>query len=407
MKVIFSQRCTNKKIEVVERKGVGHPDTLSDHLAEYLSVNYSNFTLKKFGAVLHHNFDKVGLLGGKSSVQFGSGKVISPIRVLINGRASFSFGEETFDVWKMLNDWTKEFLLSRFPTLNAENDILCINNLSTASSPGQQKDNTNKSARNFWFQPRTLEDLPEFKQLFSNDTSVGVGFAPYSLLENLVLEIENTLNSHEYKIENQWIGSDIKLMGVREDENFFITMCIPQIADNVLDTEMYFKNLKKAKNDIYQISYKLGINKLELNINTRDSVEKNEFYLTAIGSSIESGDEGLVGRGNRVNKLITPNRIMCMEGAAGKNPVYHIGKVYHLFAHKLANEIYANFGLENSISMISQSGRDLNDPWIVSVEFIVDVDDVLKEKIEDFVNLKIKNMHQITEDILSFKYPIA
>lgn len=407
MKVLFSKNCLNKKFEVVERKGVGHPDTLSDHLAEYLSVNYSNFTLKKFGAVLHHNFDKVGLLGGKSSVQFGSGKVTSPIRVLINGRVSFAFGEESFDVWKMLNDWTKEFLLSRFPTLNTETDILCINNLSTASSPGQQKDNTNKSARNFWFQPRTLEDLPELKQLFSNDTSVGVGFAPYSLLENLVLEIENTLTSNEYKIENDWIGSDIKLMGVREDEDFFITMCIPQIAEKVLNIEMYFSNLEKAKNDIKQIASRLGINKLELNVNTRDSVEKNEFYLTAIGSSIESGDEGLVGRGNRVNKLITPNRIMCMEGAAGKNPVYHIGKVYHLFAHKLANEIYVNFGLENSISIISQSGRDLNDPWIVSLEFVVEVDDVLKEKIENFVNLKIKSIHQITEDILLFKYPIA
>jgi S-adenosylmethionine synthetase len=376
-------------------------------LAEYLSVNYSNFTLKKFGAVLHHNFDKVGLLGGKSSVQFGSGKIISPIRVLMNGRASFSFGEETFDVWKMLHDWTKEFLLKKFPTLNPETDILCINNLSIASSPGQQKDNKNKSARNFWFQPRALEDLPELKQLFSNDTSVGVGFAPYSLLEKLVLEIEDTLNSYTYKKENDWIGSDIKIMGVRENDDFFVTMCIPQIADKVLNAEMYFNNLKKAKNDIRNIAYGLGIKNFELNVNTRDSVEKNEFYLTAIGSSIESGDEGLVGRGNRVNQLITPNRIMCMEGAAGKNPVYHIGKVYHLFAHKLANEIYNNFGLANSISIISQSGRDLNDPWIVSLEFTIDVDDKVREKVENFVYLNIKNIHEITEDILSFKYPIA
>ena len=96
-----------------------------------------------------------------------------------------------------------------------------------------------------------------------------------------------------------------------------------------------------------------------------------------------------------------------MEGAAGKNPVYHIGKVYHLFAHKLANEIYVDFGLENSISIISQSGRDLNDPWIVSLEFTGDIDSVLKEKIEDYVTLKIKNINKITEDILLFKYPIA
>lgn len=407
MKVFFSKNTANEDFEVVERKGIGHPDTLSDHLAEYLSVNYSNFTLKNFGAVLHHNFDKVGLLGGKSSVKFGSGKLTSPIRVLINGRASFSFGDTQFDVWKMLTDWTKEFFQKKFPNINPEIDIILFNNLSTASSPGQQKDNTNKSARNFWFQPRTLDDLPELKQLFSNDTSLGVGYAPYSKLQQLVLNIEDTLNGEEYKKDNVWIGSDIKIMGVREKDKFFITICISQIAVHVPNVESYINNLHKAKLDIFEIAKKLDINSLELNVNTRDSVEKNEFYLTAIGSSIESGDEGLVGRGNRINRLITPNRIMSMEGAAGKNPVYHIGKVYHLYAHKLAHRIYEKYALENSISIISQSGRDLDDPWFVSIEINKSIKDSIKNDIELFVKSEMKNVKSITDDILSFKYPIA
>jgi len=407
MKILFSKNQINQTFEVVERKGVGHPDTLSDHLAEYLSVQYSNFTINKFGVILHHNFDKVGLLGGKSSVKFGSGKLTSPIRVLINGRASFSFGGENFDVWQMLVDWTKKFLVNKLPNINPEIDIVCINNLSTASSPGQQKDNASKSARNFWFQPRSLEDLPELKQPFSNDTSVGVGFAPYSKLETFVLNIEDTLNDFEYKKNNIWIGSDIKIMGAREGENFYITMCVPQIADYVPDAETYLRNLSKVKNDINVIALQLGINNLELNVNTRDSVEKNEFYLTATGSSIESGDEGLVGRGNRVNRLITPNRIMCIEGAAGKNPIYHIGKVYHLFANNLANKIYEKFGLENAISVISQSGRDLNDPWIISIETTEELGNNIKKDIEIFIKNEINNIKGITKDILLFKYPIA
>lgn len=407
MKIIFSNNSYNKDFEVVERKGLGHPDTLSDHLAEYLSVMYSRFTLEKYGAVLHHNFDKVGMLGGKSLVKFGAGKLISPIRVLINGRASFSFGGDSFDVFDMLVGWSKEFFKNKFPNIDTEKDLLFFNNLSTASSPGQQEDNSEMSARNFWFQPRTLGDLPEVKKLFSNDTSLGVGFAPYSVLEKIVLEIEDTLNSSVYKMSNPWIGSDIKIMGVRDMDKLFITMCIPQLADFVNSAQEYKNNIEKARGDINNIFKINNISVYELNINTRDSEEKNEFYLTAIGSSIESGDEGLVGRGNRINRLITPNRIMSMEGAAGKNPVYHIGKVYHLFAHKLSHEIFEKFGIENSLSIVSQSGRDLNDPWIISCECTQPLGDNKKQLVENFMRNNIQNIKEITKEILAFKYPIA
>jgi S-adenosylmethionine synthetase len=89
-----------KNIEIIERKGFGHPDTLSDALAERLSANYSWYTLEKFGVILHHNFDKVGLLGGSSSVKFGDGKMVDPIRVLLNGRASLKFGVEEIPLRK-------------------------------------------------------------------------------------------------------------------------------------------------------------------------------------------------------------------------------------------------------------------------------------------------------------------
>src|SRR5207247_891041 len=75
-------------VTIVERKGWGHPDTLADHLAEQLSTTYSRYTLEHVGAVLHHNFDKLALLGGACEVRYGGGRMLGPVRVLVNGRAA-------------------------------------------------------------------------------------------------------------------------------------------------------------------------------------------------------------------------------------------------------------------------------------------------------------------------------
>ena len=174
--------------EFVERKGKGHPDTLSDSLAEFLSAHYSQYTKEKFGAVLHHNFDKVGLLGGASDVGFGYGKLTKPIRVLLNGRASSKFGEHIIPVENLLKKWTTQFLTRELPI--TEEKVEFHYNLSTQSSPGktEEENNKKKSSRKYWFEPRGLEDIPELHKLFSNDTSMGVGFFPFSKLESYACE---------------------------------------------------------------------------------------------------------------------------------------------------------------------------------------------------------------------------
>lgn len=388
--------------EFVERKGIGHPDTLSDALAEKLSINYSNYTLKKFGAVLHHNFDKVGLLGGASYVAFGKGYLIKPIRILLNGRASTKFGDENIPVKEMLISWSKEFMKSRFPMIDPERDLEFHYNLSNQSSPGKTEEFESTNApRKFWFEPRDLNDLPEVKKLISNDTSLGVGYAPYSRLEQLVLNIERRLNSAEYKKNNPWIGSDIKIMGFRNGNNFGITMCIPQIANHVHSVTEYKENMKKANKEILRIAKKLGVGQLELNFNTRDNFETMELYLTAIGSSIESGDEGLVGRGNRINGVISPTKPMSMEGACGKNPVYHIGKVYYVTANEISKKIYKKFNISNEVALISQSGRDLLDPWAIFVTIPENFSD--HHLITELVENEVKSIPTITKMLLSGK----
>jgi len=76
------------EVEIVERKGKGHPDSLIDGASEAVSLGLSRYYLENFGAILHHNVDKGILVGGKSEARFGAGTVIAPIYLMVAGRAT-------------------------------------------------------------------------------------------------------------------------------------------------------------------------------------------------------------------------------------------------------------------------------------------------------------------------------
>jgi S-adenosylmethionine synthetase len=389
--------------EVVERKGLGHPDTLSDALAEELSRVYSKYTLSNFKAILHHNFDKVGLLGGSSHVEFGKGYMKSPIRVLLNGRASSKFGSIKIPVKEILESTALNFLLKRFPMLNPKTDIKVCYNLSTTSSPGNVEEKSKKNfARRYWFKPRGLHDLQELKNLCSNDTSSGCAFAPLSNTEKTVLDIERRLNSDKYRKNNPWIGSDIKVMATSINGELGITICVPQIADHVPDMNSYIRNIQQVRLDIINIAKKrFNEDKVSISINTRDKINSCELYLTATGSSIESGDEGLVGRGNRINGLITPCRPMSIEGVCGKNPVYHVGKIYNIAARSIAERINKEYEKYVEVYIISQSGRFLTKPWKTII--LIENGKTDEENILSIVRSEIERMPEIKNSLLDGK----
>lgn len=324
----------DRNYEFVERKGAGHPDTLADELAEKLSINYSKYTLNNFGVILHHNFDKVGLLGGSSYVNFGEGHLTNPIRVLVNGRLSTRFGNDYIPYEKIIKETVQDYLKEKFPLLDEDKDIRIQNNLSVNSSPGKTDiESSKKGTRRNWFEPESKEDIKELKFLGSNDTSMGVGFAPLTKFEKSIITIEDSLNGDSFKQKNPWLGSDIKIMAHKLRREIDITMCIPQIGKFVKNTEEYKKNLNFIKEYVKNfLEKRFRGYKIRIHLNTRDDFETGELYLAAIGSSIESGDEGLVGRGNRINRIISQTKPYTMEGAAGKNPVYHIGKIYNYAA---------------------------------------------------------------------------
>ncbi len=391
--------------EVVERKGKGHPDTLADGLGEELSRVYSKYTLKKFGYILHHDFDKVGILGGRSQVKFGEGTLAKPITLLINCRASYSFGNEEIPLEDLLKDAARKFIFTRYPMLKKD-DVTIIYNVNPSSSPGNVNSSSKGGARKYWFNPRGPEDLPEVSKLNSNDSVIACGYAPLSIAERICLEVEQYLNSDSYKQKNKWCGTDIKLQVTKEKNKAGVTICVPQLAEYIEDIDQYVNNVAKVKQDIRDyvsknISQELDF---EVNVNTRDNIQVPELYLTAIGSSIESGDIGLVGRGNRVNGLITPNRPMSIEAPYGKNPVYHVGKLYSVASHMVARKIYEATGGYCEVFMLSQSGRAVKDPWKVMIKSGVDGKDAVIKRI---INQEIEEINDITMQIIEGKIDIV
>lgn len=328
-------------VELVERKGSGHPDTLADGVAEAISRAYSRYCLDAFGAILHHNTDKTALLGGGAEVWFGYGELTAPIQVLVNGRITAALGDQVIPVEDIVTTAVKDYLGEALPLLDTSKWVEVRTRLTQASSPGAVHGGQEEGAsRQRWFAPRSLEDLAERHRLFANDTSAGVGYAPYGMAEQLTMAVESHLSSETFKAAHPHYGTDIKLMVVRYDRQIRVTACVPQIARHTPDLDTYVGRRAQMRELIGDLAAQLAPgHRVQVTVNTRDQDHRPELYLTATGSSLESGDEGVVGRGNRANGLISMLRPWSAEGVSGKNPVYHVGKLYNLAAAEAARRL--------------------------------------------------------------------
>lgn len=356
------------EIVMVERKGWCHPDTMADQLAEGLSRAYSRYTLERFGVVLHHNFDKLCLLGGSSDVRYGSGRMLSPVRVLVNGRAARSFGGQVIPVDGLIRDFVKEFFAARLPEL--EEHVRIELNVTSNPSPGAVATGNGVPERTVWFAPRSIDDLREQRFLLANDTSLGTGWAPEHPVESFVRDLVDMLSEPgSYRSERPWLGGDVKVMAYADTDEIDLVACVPQKCGYILSREAYLINRSQVLDECRRFAReRFPATDIRIRLNNRDIPDRDELYLTYTGSSIESGDEGVVGRGNRVNGLITPLRPMNMEGANGKNPVYHAGKLYNLAAHRLAQRLHAATGDYAEVHLLSATGQRLDRPWRVVVQ---------------------------------------
>ncbi|OHB98980.1 MAG: S-adenosylmethionine synthase, partial [Planctomycetes bacterium RIFCSPHIGHO2_12_42_15] len=306
-------------IEIVERKGLGHPDTLCDRAAEELSIAFSQYYLKKFGRVLHHNIDKCLLVGGRSEVCFGGGKVTTPIHLIVVGRAVESVGNEKVPLEDISRETTHKWLRERMRCLEPEKNVVVETKIRTGSVD--------------------LRATFDSSIPLANDTSIGVGFSPLTETESLVSLTEQFLNSQEVKQAYPMVGEDIKIMGIRMYDHIKLTIAIAFISKFISSKEEYFKMKAKLLEYIQVFVKKLTTREVAITINAADNYEKDIYYLTVTGTSAECGDDGQVGRGNRANGLITPYRPMTPEATAGKNPITHTGKLYNLVANEISREL--------------------------------------------------------------------
>lgn len=383
---------------LLERKGFGHPDTLADHLAEELSRAYSRWTLEHLGAVLHHNFDKLALLGGSSQVWYGGGRMIDPVRVLVNGRATRRCGDTDVPVDDLINDTVRAFFAERLPELDAHLSIEL--NVTSNSSPGAVLARELPPERVAWFAPASIDDLRERRRLIANDTSLGTGWAPLDETEAFALDLVDRLSAPStFRVGKPWLGSDVKLMMLADNERIDVVLCVPQKSTHVSGRAAYLANCDLILEECYKsAAYRLPHHKPSFRLNARDIVERDELYLTYTGSSIESGDEGVVGRGNRVNGLITPLRPMNLEGANGKNPVYHVGKLYNLAARRIAEQLHRRFACHAEVHLVSATGQDLSSPWQTLVR--LGASDAEEHEILTIVRGVLSDFHGLTKELI-------
>lgn len=379
---------SKQEIEYVERKGKGHPDSLIDGIVETASIELSKYYLSKFDMILHHNVDKGLIIGGESDAVFGKGIIIRPIEIILAGRATSLFENIKIPIEEIVIKSTRDYLKKNTRFLDIDTEVIINSKIYPGSS----------DLNNIFLRK---SEIP-----LANDTSFGIGFAPLTETEALSLKIEQYLNSTDYKIKMPAVGEDIKVMSVRQNNEINITLAIAFIAELVNNIEDYITQKEKVQNDILKLTKDLTDKKINITINNGDSYELNNVYLTKSGLSCEAGDDGSVGRGNRINGLITPFRNMTLEAASGKNPVNHVGKIYNIMANEIASDVVKLYPQieECNVSIVSQIGRKINDPKNLRLEIIGEDIEKIKSKVIAICEETLNETKELTRNIILGKY---
>lgn len=385
-----------QRAELVERKGVGHPDSICDNVVEQISCALCREYRSAFGRIPHYNVDKALLVAGRTEPRPGGGKVLDPMRFVFGDRATAECDGKRIDPAEIAESAAKEWMRSHLRFVDPETSVV--------------------------FQSELKEGSPELTDLFAretvgaNDTSVAVGYAPLTEAEQLVLACERILNSAAFKERFPEAGEDVKVMGYRRDRELMLTVALAFVDRFVADAPAYFAR-KREIADALADALSGGLRKLDrltIDINTLDDPSRGDrgMYLTVLGTSAEGGDCGQVGRGNRVNGVTGLNRPIGTEAAAGKNPVSHVGKIYTVLTHRLASEILENvLGVsEVYVWLGSRIGSPVDQPAMASAQLILDPGCALPDiqpAVESVIRRGLENMGDFIERLIRGEWPVC
>ena len=382
------------KVELVERKGIGHPDSVADALAEEVSKALCRMYKKEFGTVLHHNTDETQVVAGQSAPCFGGGVIVDPSYILLVGRATTHVGDgknmKSLPCKPVALKAARNYMRKTFPNLDVDSEIILDARI------GQGSDD--------------LRGVYQTSKFLANDTSFGVGYAPYSITDMVTLKTEEYING-KLKSEMKETGQDVKVMASRVDKKLTLTVACAMIDRYIDDAEHYKSSIEQLKDRITENALDIISDtdlKFKLDVNTGDDYKRGVYYLTCTGLSQEMGDDGSVGRGNRANGLITPYRPMSMEATSGKNPITHIGKIYNIMSKLIAEDVAKKVSpeVEIRVRILSQIGKPVNNPLNCSVQLVTDnTKNVEKWKLEaqEIANDWLDNVDKVTDLITSGK----
>ncbi|MEU6462638.1 methionine adenosyltransferase [Streptomyces sp. NPDC046976] len=336
-------------VEVVERKGIGHPDTLADGIAELASIRYSRHCLDVAGVVLHHNLDKVAVLGGRAAFTDTDGVYDRPLRVVFGGRISTTFAGRPLSVRDILEQAAVDHLRTALPGFDRVRLEV-------------RHETTDSSKFPHWFAPRSLEDLPERPRAFSNDTAYLVGSAPRTATETVVLLVEAWFR------RLPWAGSDVKALAVRDGATWTVTVCVPALAGQLTSAAEFDDVVAAAAGELTELLAERLPGRVTVVCNTRGSRTGpiSDQYFTLSGSAIDYGEDGLVGRGNARTGVISGAHLAGNEATFGKNPAYHVGKVGGWLADTAARTVAAEFG-PCRIGLLWRNGAAYDDPASIEI----------------------------------------
>ena len=209
-------------VEVVERKGTGHPDFICDSVMESISIALSREYMKSFGRILHHNIDKGLLAAGTTVKTFGGGKMIRPMELIIGDRATFAAAGKKVPVREIAVESAKEWIRNDLRFIDPDVHV----RYRVVLAPGSDE----------------LTDIFRRPGKFrrANDTSAAIGYFPLSPTETVVLDFERYLNSRRFKEKYPETGEDIKVMGLRRGKVLDLTVAMPLISSYVSSEKEYF-----------------------------------------------------------------------------------------------------------------------------------------------------------------------
>jgi len=376
----------DQDVEIVERKGIGHPDSICDGVAESVSRALAQEYLNRYGTVLHYNTDETQLVAGTAAPAFGGGEVLDPIYLLVVGRATKTYDGQRFPAESIALEAARNYLDETFPDLDVGTDVIVDVKLGEGSGDLQEVFGEDGA-------------VP-----MANDTSYGVGHAPLTETEQIVLNTERKLNG-TYSDDNPAVGQDVKVMGKREGNHIDVTVAVAVIDEHVENMTEYRETIEGVREYVSDLASEYTDRSVDVHVNTADDYDEGAIYLTTTGTSAEQGDDGSVGRGNRANGLITPNRPMSMEATSGKNPVNHIGKIYNLLSTEIAQSVSDRVdGIrEVQIRLLSQIGQPIDKPHVADAQLVtengVSVADVESE-VQATIDDELSDITDVTESVI-------